>query len=296
MKAVCGIIVTDYGVVFCDKSLLLGWSRPEDVKIMLIEERHNLIVELATRKGTVSKKELADTLGVSLETVRRDIEVLSHRKLVRKVHGGVAMPKFTTGKYPELNYMERQQTDLTEKEDVAAVAVKRITDGMSIAMNSGTTNEVLARALLHKFHRLTVLTNSLSILSILREDSNIRVILCGGTYNRTENAFFGVMTEEFMRQFSVDIFFLAVSGVDLERGCTNYSEDEAGLQRIMLMGAAEVVALAMAKKLNTVSLIVVCHLDDVDCIITDSTVAPDVVSKYREAGFQLVAGTTGDMV
>ena len=256
---------------------------------MLIEERHNIIVELATKKGTVSKKELAEKLDVSLETIRRDIEALAQRKLIRKVHGGVAMLKTNPGKYPELNYMERQQADLQEKEEIAAIAVSYVKDGMSIALNAGTTNEILAKALLHRFNRLTVLTNSLSILSILREDMNIRVILCGGTYNRKENAFFGAIAEDFVKQFSVDIYFLAVSGVDLVRGITDYSEEEAGMQRTMLYGASEIIVLSAAQKINAVSLIYICSLAEVDCVITDSSVAPRIVTEFQEAGVRLIS-------
>lgn len=255
---------------------------------MLIEERHKKIVDLANRRGTVSKKELAQVLGVSLETIRRDIDALSHKKLVTKVHGGVTSPKFSAGKYPELDYDERQQSDLAEKEEVARLAVKRVEDGTSIALNAGTTNEVLAKALLFRFRRLTVITNSLTILNILREDSNIRVVLCGGTYSRSENAFFGNLTESFVRQFSVDLFFLAVSGIDLVRGCTDYREEEAGLQRTMIEGANEVIVLSAAKKINSASFIFVCDLDEVDYIITDSSVSEEVIKQYQDAGYRLV--------
>lgn len=256
---------------------------------MLIEDRYNIIIELVTKNRTASKKELAEKLGVSLETIRRDIEVLSQRKLLRKVHGGVAVLKANSGKYPELNYAERQQVDLEEKEEIAIIAASKVKDGMSIALNAGTTNEILAKSLLHHYSRLTVVTNSLTILSILRQDPNIQVILCGGTYNRKNNAFFGTLAEDFVKQFSVDIYFLAVSGVDITRGITDYSEEEAGMQRMMLRGAAEVIVLSAAKKINAVSLIFICGLADIDYIITDSSIAPHVVKEFREAGIQLVS-------
>lgn len=255
---------------------------------MLAEERHKFIVDLVREQGTVTKKELAKLLNVSVETIRRDLEVLTSNQLVRKVHGGVVSNKFYTGKYPEMDYGRRKQSEKLEKSEIALTAVSFVKDGTSVALNSGTTNEAVARELAFCGKRLTVLTNSLTIVDILREDPKIQVILCGGRFDREENAFFGALATQFLDNFSVDLLFLAVSGVDLFKGCTDYKDEEASLEKKMVAISSKVIVLSSSNKINSASLLHICGLDQVSFIISDSKLDKEVVKRYAEMGHDIV--------
>lgn len=253
---------------------------------MLANDRYNKISEILDRNGSVKSSQLVTILGVSLETIRRDLDFLEKQGILEKVHGG-AIKK---GKKNEdvLTYSLREEKNIEEKQETARIAVKLINDNEIIALNSSTTNLEIARLIKNKFEALTIITNSLSIANELTSDAGIHLILAGGIYNKDEFAFLGEITAEFLNKFSVDKAFISVGGISLKRGITDFLMAEVLVERKMMEMAEQVIVLADSSKLEVNSLIKTCDLSDVDLIITDSKLDNNIKSEYLENGVRIV--------
>lgn len=252
---------------------------------MLSKERHKLILETLDKIGIIKNKDISKVMNVSIETVRRDLDFLSSKNLLEKIHGGAISHNY---KYSNLKYDERKNIDVEEKIEIVKKAIEYIEEDMTIFLSSSTTNTYLSKELLGKFEKLTVITNSLEIANNLKEDENIKLILLGGVYNHIEKAFYGNLTIELINKFYADIAFISVSGIDLYKGLTDYNEEEIYIQKSMIDNSARKIVLNNSNKMNVVVLMNVCSINDVDIIITDSKIDNDLKNDYLEKGINLV--------
>lgn len=259
---------------------------------MFIEERYETILQLVNQQGSVKNQNLAEKLKVSLETIRRDLDHLEQEGLLVKVHGGAISKHKMKNKYPNLTYKDRETFSQEEKAQVAKLACEYVKDNDIIMLNSGTTNFLLAKNLLHRFRKLTVITNSQDIASMLMEDDGITVILAGGIYNRQEKGFLGGLTAEFLNHFKADKLFLSVSGVDYVFGLSDYNDNEVLVQQKMIANSAQIIVLADSKKLESISLLHVCNISEVDMIITDDKVPNETLKKYKSLKINIKSNKT----
>lgn len=196
--------------------------------------RHRAILERLERLESVTVEELADSLGVSRETIRRDLKVLSADGLLSVVHGG-AVPSERS----EASFSSRRTVNREGKERIAGVAVSMLGDGMTVLLDSGTTTEALARALARSDRkRLIVHTTSLENARLASRLAGARVFLIGGEFDRNEDATSGAETLRAIGRLSADIAFVSVGGVDPDGHLTDYTRAGAAI-RSALLGAAE---------------------------------------------------------
>ena len=134
--------------------------------MMLQEQRHQMIESFLKQQKAVKASELATLLDVSIDTVRRDLEVLEKKGFVKRVHGGAVLIQNKDNVLNKL-FNEREVKNLEKKQEVASLAIELIEEGQAIALNGGTTTIEIAKVLVEKFKRLTIITNDLRILSIL---------------------------------------------------------------------------------------------------------------------------------
>lgn len=253
---------------------------------MLANDRYNKISEILDRNGSVKSSNLVTVLGVSLETIRRDLDFLEKQGALEKVHGGAI--KKDKEEENVLTYSLREEKNIEAKQEAAKIAVNLIKDGEIIALNSSTTNLEIARFIKNKFNHLTVITNSLPIVNELTNTEGIHLILAGGVYNKNEFAFLGEITADFLKNFSVDKAFISVGGISLKRGVTDFLMSEVLVERKMMEIAEQVIVLADSSKLEMNSLIKTCDLSDVDFIITDSKLNNKIKLDYLENGIKIV--------
>src|ERR1700737_4146343 len=159
---------------------------------MLAVERRRLIAEIIRSRGGVSVAEMADPLGTTEITLRRDLRAMAKDGLVVRTHGGAIRP---AGLGHEPSYSEKTQQAAGEKASIARVALEMVGPGDSIGLGPGTTTLALAR-LLVQCPELTVVTNSLLVAQALMEAPRVEVILTGGTLRRSIHAPVGPATEE----------------------------------------------------------------------------------------------------
>ncbi len=252
---------------------------------MLANDRYNKILDILERDGSVKTSKLVELLGISLETVRRDLDFLEKQGELQKVHGG-AILKNKEG--VNLTYSLREVKNTEEKKEIATLALNYIKEGETIALNSSTTNIEIARLIKNRYSSLTIVTNSLRIAEELADIKGINLILAGGVYNKNEFAFLGEITSNFLDNFSVDKSFVSVGGISLKRGITDFLMDEVLVERKMIEIGEEVIILADSSKIDSNSLIKICEMKDIDFIITDSKLDNNIKQKYKDDNINII--------
>ncbi|MBU5670501.1 DeoR/GlpR family DNA-binding transcription regulator [Paenibacillus brevis] len=255
---------------------------------MLVHDRHQQIIQLIHEVQSVRTTELIQRFGVSFETIRRDLEYLEQEGFLKRVHGGATLPVSDYQK--ELPFTVREMKQLQEKRELAQTALRFVEEGQSLFLDVSTTNTEFAKALMARFDRLTIVTNSFPIASLLMGKPQFSIIFIGGVVRNSEHCVVGDFAESFVSQFHADLFFMSVSGISLAEGLTDYGIGEIQLKKKMLERSQKVIVLADSSKLDTVSLTKVCGLDKIDRIVTDCGAGRDVIEKYRQAGVTIDCG------
>lgn len=246
-------------------------------------DRRNQIIDMINRQRTVKNSELMERFGISIETVRRDLEYLENQGYLRRVYGG-AVVNLSLSSEPE--YASRSQARSEEKLAIAAEAARLVQDHDSIYMGVGTTVQAMAR-FLRNVQELTVFTNALRTAVELSELPGCTVILSGGRVRPKELAVSGFPAEENLSRFNVDKAFIGIGGIT-EAGVTDFHMDEASIHRQLIANARQAIILADSDKLGTRAVVNVCSLEQVDMIITDSGAPKHLVKELEQAGVRVV--------
>lgn len=249
---------------------------------MLAKDRKKEILKILEKQGSIKTNELVKVFEVSLETIRRDFEALEKEGYVEKVYGGAVL------KNNVLNYSSREKKNISEKKEIAEIALNHIENGDTIALNASTTNLEIAKKIKEKKLKLTVLTNSLIIANELAEVKEVNLILAGGIYNQEEYAFLGEVTAKFFQNFSVDKAFVGVGGISLKKGITDYLIDEIIVERKIIEIAEKIYILADSTKIENNSLIKVAELSKEMKIVTDSKIDKKIIEKYSKNGIEIL--------
>lgn len=230
---------------------------------MLKEERQNYILDRIREHNKVKSNDLAIELNVSEDTIRRDLNQLSHNGLILKVHGGALSTHQKLYQFNESSIFNRESKII-----VAKKAISLLKDGQTIIMSGGTTNLELAQ-LIPKHLKLTVYTYSLPIAMQLTEQPNIEIFLIGGKLHKKALVTVGVSVVKILSKLKADICFLGTSGIDVEEGITEVDYEVSFIKRIMIASSENVVSLFTSDKLNSIQRYPVCDLNEIHKIITD---------------------------
>lgn len=246
--------------------------------------RHAAILDMLRERGTISLAEIATVLGVSQETVRRDIRPLAQAGEVVKLHGAVALPH-DVGEAP---FERRLRENAEAKRAIARHAARLIADGDSLMLDTGTTTSIFARELLRK-RNLTVVTNSSDIARTLATVNGNRVYMAGGELNGDNGAAFGASAIQFVSNFNVRHTFISIGAIDAEAGPTDMSLDEAEFARMLLARGETRHVLTDSSKFGRRALVKVCEFADFDRLVTERAPPADL------AGVLAAAGVTVDV-
>lgn len=257
---------------------------------MLPEERHRKILELLEEKPVVKVQELVNMFGVSLETIRRDLEHLDKNGLVRRIYGGAVKARVHA---VEPSYETRALKCLQEKKAIGRCAAELVEDGEAIILDIGTTTLEVARAL-RKKRNLTALTNSLIIANELLSHENKRVILIGGEVRPGEMASSGFIATQTVRQFRVNKAFLGAAGITVEDGITDFNLAEAEVRKAMLDIAEKVIVVADSTKIGVTALCCVAPLGSIHTLVTDSRASQAELELLRQVGLEVIVAEVGE--
>jgi DeoR/GlpR family transcriptional regulator of sugar metabolism len=233
---------------------------------MLAAERRDLLLARLARDGKVVAKEIAAELGLSEDSVRRDLRDLAAAGLCQRVYGG-ALPVSPA----VADYATRTTVSPIGKAAVAAKAVTLIPPGATVILDGGTTALAVTRALPADLDA-TVVTHSPTVAAALVEHPTVEVFLIGGRLFKHSVVTSGAAAAEAAERVSADVFFLGVTGVHPETGLTTADADEAAMKRLLARRAADTYVLASAEKIGAASPFEVLPLAEVAGIVTDAPV------------------------
>jgi DeoR/GlpR family transcriptional regulator of sugar metabolism len=249
---------------------------------MLTEERRELILEQVRRHGKVVATELSAALGVSADTVRRDLRELDEAGLLRRVHGG-ALPA-AVGARP---YAVRLEQAPEAKAAIARATNRLFHDGQVILLDSGTTTLEVARALPPDLDA-TVITNSPPIAVALADHPEVEVAVLGGKLMKEGHALIGAATVDALQVVRADVLVLGVCSLHPEVGITVLDLEESYVKRAMIANAADVVAVSAADKLGSAAPYVVAPLAELTYLVTEDGARPDQIDGFRAAGVEVI--------
>lgn len=250
---------------------------------MLGERRRQVVLEAVTAERGVQTAALADRLGVSEATIRRDLEDLAERGLVRRVRGGALEPRAMRHEPPfARSQMEREE----EKSRVGRTAAAMVGPGDTIILDIGTTALQLARNL-HGRAGLTVVTNNLAVYEELVSDEAIDLVLPGGLVRRNYRSLVGFLTEDALRGLRANLAFVGISGIGQDWSLLDTTVEEIPAKRAMLGAAEHVVLLADGAKFYGSGLGRVAGIESVHTVVTTDDAPPDRLDEIREQGIDV---------
>lgn len=212
---------------------------------MLARQRHAAILELLEEAGAVKTVDLAAHFSVTDETIRRDLYHLDAKGLLTRTHGGALL---AAKGGVELSLRERKVHHLAQKRKIARMALSTIKTGSIVFFDASSSVLELARLLPDE--QIKVVTNSLAVIEVLAQREKIEVISTGGAYLRVSHSFGGSQAILGASRFSYDGFYFSGTGVDLQAGISEISEDQALLKEALLSRSKVNCLLADASKVG----------------------------------------------
>jgi DeoR family transcriptional regulator, glycerol-3-phosphate regulon repressor len=245
------------------------------------------VLEAVRAQGSATVEALAERFGVTLQTVRRDVKLLSDAGLLARFHGGVRLPASTT---ENIAYRQRQALNDGAKRRIAQAVAAQVPEGCSLILNIGTTTEAIARALAR--HRgLRVITNNLNVAAILSDNADCEVIVAGGLVRSRDRGIIGEATVEFMAQFRVDIGLIGISGIEADGTLRDFDVREVKVAQAIIRASRQVWLAADHSKFHRPAMVEVGRLDQVDRLFTDRAPPPAFSQLLSEAGVACTLAT-----
>jgi DeoR/GlpR family transcriptional regulator of sugar metabolism len=246
--------------------------------VMLSAERRGAILAALARDGKVVAARLVEELGVSDDTIRRDLRELAAQGLVHRVHGGALPPAPQLG-----SFSHRRQTAVPAKEALAEAAVRVLAGAQVILLDGATTNLELARRL-PRDRACTVLTNSPPIAAALADHPAAEVVVIGGRLDKEAQVTVGAAAVDFLRTVRADACVLGVCALHPEAGLSTDDLEEAHVKRAMVDAAADVVALATVDKLRAASTYQVAPVAELTHLVSAADAPDELLDPYRALG------------
>ncbi|WHY88617.1 DeoR/GlpR family DNA-binding transcription regulator [Neobacillus novalis] len=245
---------------------------------VLLEERHQYILDQLDKEKKVLVASLAQDLGVAPETIRRDLDALENDRKLKRVHGGAVKYHQTNN---EPHFVKKMNFHAEAKVAIGKKAAAFIQDGDTIMIDVGTTTIHLARAI-SGVKGITVVTNSLAVAEELNnrlenQEFDGKIIILGGLTNPSQKSIIGAMTCNMLDAFRFDKCFLSCGGVTTDY-VSDYDFEECMVSTKMIERSNQVLLLADSSKINNESFYKMCPLPTVDYIISDK----EIPSAWRQ--------------
>jgi DeoR/GlpR family transcriptional regulator of sugar metabolism len=252
---------------------------------MLAAERRSLLLARLNQDGKLVARDLAIELGLSEDSLRRDLRELAAAGLCQRVYGGALPLSPATGEF------EKRLGVATEsKRRVAVRAAQLITPGCTAILGSGTTAHAVAAALPQNLNAMIV-TPSPVTADLLVKHPTVDVFVLGGRLAKQSASVCGAASADAASKISADIYLLGVAGVHADEGLTTGDPDEAAMERILVGRAADTYVLASSEKLGTVAAFSVIGLSGVAGVITDADSDHPTVRALRRRKVPVVHAT-----
>ena len=255
--------------------------------MLSIAERHKYILEKLEKFGFIRITDVAEELGVTKVTVRKDVKILESKGLLFKVHGSA---RLANPHIADRDLMTKSTLNRESKSRIAERAAQMIEDGDSIMISAGSTAYALAEAIrnLNPAPSINVVTPFLKVSALLNEVDNIQVEQLGGKVYKKSFATRGETASASLGDMVCSKFFVGVDGFDPDFGITTSTIEEALLSRKMMAAASKAIVIADSSKFGHHGFGRITAIDGVDVVITDTDISPEMVKIIEEAGIELI--------
>jgi len=250
-------------------------------ELMLTSQRRRLILDKLASEGQIVAKTLSQSLGLSEDTIRRDLRELAQEGLLQRVHGG-ALPASPA----VVNFAGRQRLATDEKVALGQAGARMIRPGQVVILDGGTTALQVARHLSSDL-RGTVVTHSPTIAIELVEHPLVEVVLLGGHLFKHSVVAVGAATIEAISRIRADVYFMGVTGIHPVVGLSTGDPEEAHIKRALSASAAETVILASAEKLNAASPFVIAPVTEASEIVVVRRVPEEATAEFERLGITI---------
>ena len=211
---------------------------------MNFQKRKNIILDLVENLGEVNVKDLAEKIGTSEITVRRDLIILAADGLIYRTHGGAMKVELTKTPF---DFKNKIAANVDQKDHICRLAAKEIQDGDIIFLDCGSTVFRLCQFIKQK--EIHVITNSLPVTYELM-GSAVKINLVGGEIDKDRLAIHGRIAEEHIARYSANKAFVGVDGISAENGLSAHSELEAGITLSMAAHSTSTYLLCDSSKIG----------------------------------------------
>jgi len=254
-----------------------------------LEHRHAAILQRLRQAGAANVEDLCAELGVSVHTIRRDLEVLHEQGSLRRVHGGAAQlePLFYEPFRADRSFQEQMESLVDEKRRIAKAAASMVNEGDVVAMTAGTTTTETIRCLPMN-RKLTVVTNTVNVAMELCKRKDIEVFVTGGNLRGSWFSLVGQTAIQSIRKVFIDTLFIGVNGIDEKSGLTCLNSDEADINNTMVQQARRKIVVVDHSKFGVVAKWLITPTQSIDIIVTDSGITDEQIAPFRERGISVV--------
>ena len=254
------------------------------------DERAEKIMRLLLQNGSASVEELIGATGTSAPSIRRDLAKLEKLGLARRTHGGAALfePLLYEPFRYDTSFQKREQSYAEQKRRIGLAAADLIAENETVGLTAGTTTTQVARSIRHRSN-INVITNAVNIGMELCNHPGIRTSLTGGTVPWAWSfSLSGQAAINYLNDVYLDKVFLGVVGIDIERGVTTLESEEALTFRAMIKQAKQVIVVADSSKIGKTSSALICALNCVHILITDSGATDKDVQEFSQRGIKVI--------
>jgi DeoR/GlpR family transcriptional regulator of sugar metabolism len=249
---------------------------------MLGPQRRSVILERLRHDGQVIAKALSEEMGLSEDTIRRDLRELAAEGLLQRVHGG-ALPASPA----VAPIARRREVEPEGKDAIARAAAAMVRRGQVVFIDGGTTAVKLARALPRDLPA-TVVTHSPEIAVALADHDAITVEIVGGRLFRHSMVAVGVAAAEAVSRYRPDVYFMGVTGVHPDAGLTTGDAEEAAMKRAISRAAGETVVLASREKVGAASPFLVVPATEASSLVVERGTEEAVLTRFRSLGVPVI--------
>ena len=246
------------------------------------ESRQNQIVSLLSQRGFVTNEGLAQRFGVTVQTIRRDLNQLEEAGRISRFHGGAGLPSSVEN----IDYSDRKVLNPHLKRRIAKLAARHIPSHSSLFINIGTTTEAVAHELL-KHDDLRCITNNLHVALLLASNSSFRVVIAGGTVRNRDGGVIGQSANDMIAKFRVDYAVVGISGIDDDGTLLDYDYDEVQAAQTIVQNARQVFLVADHTKFSRRPMVRAGSITDVSMLFTDQPVPEPIRSLLDEHGVEV---------